>query len=330
MPTYVEKWLPAYSPLAANLPNWKNLYNELNAKILAAGLVSADDGGALDINSVAALPAMGTYAGYKLFAFDDALQSSLPVIVKVEYGVGKIALVDSSGNNTYNTFPRARFSLIVGGAAAPARWPCPTGVDTHSGSPTATLSIVPGRSYIVYSPEKGFFGVVSGAGAYYADYFNSSMRGGVATFFVGRTTDASGTPTADGCVAFGPRLDQMTGDNNINNWRLRNYQPAVGQYVSAGGSPTLESRFWASRIGGVQATRAGSQIQVQKVFYQNPEIKLFPWLVSYNTADIPEGTEFDVEVFPGTMHRFVALGNENSAAPDATASNAAAFAMVFE
>lgn len=330
MPTYVEKWLPAYSPLAANLPNWKNLYNELNAKILAAGLVSADDGGALDINSVAALPAMGTYAGYKLFAFDDALQSSLPVIVKVEYGVGKIALVDSSGNNTANTFPRARFSLIVGGVAAPALWPCPTGVDYHEGSPAVEISIVPGRSYIVYSPEKGFFGVVSGAGAYYTSYSYSNIHGGVATFFVGRTTDASGTPTADGCVAFGPRLDAVAKDNTINNWNLRNYQPAVGQYVSAGGSPTLESRFWASRIGGVQATRAGSQIQVQKVFYQNPEIKLFPWLVSYNTADIPEGTEFDVEVFPGTMHRFVALGNENSAAPDATASNAAAFAMVFE
>jgi len=156
------------------------------------------------------------------------------------------------------------------------------------------------------------------------------MRGSVATFFVGRTTDASGTPTAAGCVAFGPRLDVLTSTNTVDNWALKNYRPAVGQYVSAGGSPTLESRFWASRIGGIQATRDGSRIQVQKVFYQDPEIKLFPWLVSYNTDDIPEGTEFDVEVFPGTMHRFVALGNENSAAPDATASNAAAFAMVFE
>lgn len=330
MPTYTEKWIPAYAPVAADLSNWKALYNEFNAKLLAAGLVSADDGGALNIDAVSALPAMGAYAGYKLFAFNDALQATAPVIIKIEYGVGKMALAYSSGNTPNNTFPRIRISVVFNGNSTPAKWMCPTGYDGHSSSPTTTVTITPGLSYIVYSPEKGFFGVTNGAGAYHTEYYADITRGGVATFFVGREPDAAGAPTANGIVVYAPLLDVAAAGGAVNVWGQGNYQPALAQYMSADGTVKLSSRLWASRVGGVESTRVADVIQVQKVFFRNPEIKVFPWLVTYNPGDIPDGTEFDVEVFPGTTHRFVALGNKNSAAPDKTVGELAAFAMVFE
>lgn len=327
---YTEKWLPLYSPLAANLANWKALYNEMNAHIEAAGLIPVDDGGTIEIDDVTILPANNTYAGYRLYAFDDALQDEAPVIIKIEYGCGKIGLTSSSGNPSNAQFPRVRISASVNGNVTEV-WTSPTGYNTQSGSPNHPITILPGSSYIVYDPDKGFFGLCNGADSYYTtNSSNSDMRGAVATFFIGRTSDEHGQPTADGIFSLGPNLIADSSLSYINLWGIGNYQPAKGQYQSTDGSYSTTSDAWAPRVGGIGETRTGGQIQVQKVFYQDPQIKVFPWLVTYSNLDIPDGVEFDVEVFPGVTHRFVALGNRTSLGVDSKTGNKAAFAMVFD
>lgn len=155
-------------------------------------------------------------------------------------------------------------------------------------------------------------------------------RGAVAAFFIGRTSDEYGQPTADGIFSLGPNLIKAASGSYINHWGNGNYQPAKGQYRSTDGSYSITSDAWATRVGGIGGTRIDDQIQVQKVFYQDPQIKVFPWLITYNITDIPDGVEFDVEVFPGVTHRFVALGNQTSLGVDSKIGNQAAFAMVFD
>lgn len=327
MATYTRRWIPTYAP-STDLGDWKDLYKELNSDLLTAGLVSADDEGALDLDDVTGLPSLDNYAGYRLFAFNDELQEDAPVIIKLEYGVGRITTTPNAGNSANDKYPRLRMSVIFNGHAS-TTWKCPVASNTHSNSPANTQAFIPGDSFITVSPERGFFGLVAGADAYYSTYStSSSMRGAVAAFFVGRTCDESGLPTDEGVVIFGPDL-AAEGSAILNHWGNGNYEPMKGQYISADGSVSLIEKNWGSRIGGVSNTMVDGDRIVQNVFYQAPEIRTFPWLVSYKNTDMLIGTEFSLDLFAGGSTNFIALGNRISVGVDAASGNMAALAMVF-
>jgi hypothetical protein len=58
------------------------------AKLLAAGFVKASDTGQIDWVTVARAGVVSTAAGYEIWKFNDALQATVPVYFKVEYGAG--------------------------------------------------------------------------------------------------------------------------------------------------------------------------------------------------------------------------------------------------
>ena len=86
----------------------------------------------------------------------------------------------------------------------------------------------------------------------------------------------------------------------------------------------------AARVGGNEAPVISGQVNVQEMFYAAPELKPFPWMVTYTQNGLPEGTEFDIEVFPGTTHKFVGLGNETNIGTDPIIGQRGAIAMLFE
>lgn len=62
----------------------------LDAALIACGLVLAGDTGQLDPTTVTK-PAAAGVAGYRIYRFNDALQATKPVFIKVQYGVAAIS-----------------------------------------------------------------------------------------------------------------------------------------------------------------------------------------------------------------------------------------------
>lgn len=322
---YTRKWVPPTIPLRNDLPAWKLICQDIHDALLLAGLTQTATAGQLDIAGVAALPADGSYAGFREYAFSDALQATAPVILKLEFGCG------TEGLASYYLYVRGRTIRVRGtvtfkGVASRAFvWPQENNV--NSASVTAQLTNF-GTSYLSYDPAKGFLGFVYGAGSRNKPYIYSdgSYYGASLTIFLQRDTGANGTPNANGLAIYSPSLPRQ---DVMNLWTDGILPPAYCQYLTESGASASYTTM-ATRIGGAQAPVIPGKVNVQEMFYAAPELKPFPWMVTYTHNGLPEGTEFDLEVFPGTTHKFIGLGNETNIGTDAIIGQRGAIAMLFE
>lgn len=328
---YCKKWIPPTIPLRDNLTAWKTLFTDLHDNMIAAGLVQTDTVGQLDFDDVTALPADGSFAGFREYAFDDALQATAPVLIKIEFGCGMEGLlVSSSTTNRRTRTPRVRTVISFSGQES-ISFQCPQALNTSGGNTSQPIS--EGISYISHQPSKGFFGFVYGAGSRNKPF--AGTQGGYygATFscFIQRTTDEYGNPTPNGLMIYAPNLTE----NAANNlWTSGNLQGAYSQYID-GDEAVGASQATAMRLGGNANSVHDGEILVQQVFCMSKKDRIaFPWIVSYaaehGAHSIPEGTEFMLEVYPGTESRFVALGNETSISTDYPSYQRSGIAMLFE
>lgn len=79
-----QRNLPSYLGGDADFRAWGS---GIAAQLTAIGLVRAADTGQIDWTTVARPAAVNTYAGYEVWRFNDALQATRPVFIKLEYGV---------------------------------------------------------------------------------------------------------------------------------------------------------------------------------------------------------------------------------------------------
>lgn len=79
--------LPSYNSDDATWRTWAQGIHDL---LIAAGLTQTADTGQINLTT-APRPAANAFAGFEIFRFSDALQATLPVFIKVEYGTGGAA-----------------------------------------------------------------------------------------------------------------------------------------------------------------------------------------------------------------------------------------------
>lgn len=323
---YTKKWIPPTIPLRDNLPAWKTLFQDVHDNLLLAGLVQTATPGQLDISGVGVLPADGSYAGFVEYAFDDALQATTPIVIKLEYGCGVEGLYSYGGASNRSRTPRIRATVTCNGKTS-STFACPQSFQV-SGSGTSQLTAV-GTSWLTYNPAQGFFGCVYGAGSRNKPFADNagSYYGATLTLLVQRSTDAAGQPTAAGVSLYTPYLESS---NSSNLWASGVLPPAMGQYIDAATGALPARNDLAVRLGGNSNSVIGGEIQTQQIFSTTPRLKPWPSIVSYNVDDVPAGTEFMLEVFPGAPQNFVALGNETSIGIDALIGQRGAVAMLFE
>lgn len=322
---YVRKWVPPTIPRRDDLPAWKLICQDIHDALLLAGLTQTATAGQLDIAGVAALPADDSYAGFREYAFSDALQATAPVIIKLEFGCGPEGLSTMGSPHCRGRTLRIRGTVTFKGVASRTfYWPQEANT---SGIGTTQLTNY-GTSYLTYDGAKGFLGFVYGAGSRnkpfattIGEYYGASL-----TLFVQRTTASNGTPNGDGLAIYSPSLPI---NNTYDPWPNGVLPPAYCQYLTGSGASASYTTM-ATRIGGAEAPVIPGQVNVQEMFYAAPELKPFPWMVTYTNNGLPEGTEFDLEVFPGTTHKFVGLGNETNIGTDAIIGQRGAIAMLFE
>lgn len=159
---------------AANDAEFRLRVTEYAALLAACGLVQTADTGQIDVATVIK-PAAGVIAGFQVWRFNDQLQATHPIFIKVEYGTSTsssqwmavyfaVGIQTDGAGNFIGAYAR------TGGAAA--------------GSAALNTS-----SYACH--VEGFFGIANRVGAAGSSYVNWG------TFLVCRSCDANGYPTGD-------------------------------------------------------------------------------------------------------------------------------------
>jgi hypothetical protein len=262
--------LPAYFNVDADFRSWGS---GISTALAALGLVQTADTGQINWTTVLK-PTGATAQGYEIWRFADALQSTVPVFFKLEYG-------GSSGV----------------GATGPGLW-LTVGTGTNgAGTLTGQVSGRPnmyanaGKSAGVLLPTY----VCGSTSEFYLatnvdTYIGSTNFGFFAS--VARTKDTSGTNTSDGAVL----MACWGGGANIQ------IVPPMPAPVSNSSSiwPTVAPMFFQRWPSGT--------IEMCPVILAVPGNWRFSRICVTPAYDLPAAGSFTATIFGGT-HTYMALGN---------------------
>lgn len=155
---------------------WRTWATALSTVLRGCGLVKTADTGQVADFSAAVRPAASTAAGYEIFRFNDAMQATAPLFLKVEYG-------------TSVTPTRPAYWVTVGRGS--------DGAGAITGGLLARTQLsrggdAPGQVDTFASHGEGWLTIAANAGG--------TADGGV-PFLLDRVRDDAGVPTAEGFLA---------------------------------------------------------------------------------------------------------------------------------
>lgn len=326
---------------STSLALWKAHYLELHDWLLAAGWVQTADTGQLDIDGIVSSPAKDVYIGYRMYEIDDDLSAlGYKIHMKIEFG----AYTESSTANYHNgTTPSLYVSLghkTDGAGNLLSHSESPLGIvsgrvrQPQSANATANSSSF-GRpqyayNYVCRNEEKGFYGFVFYANGRGANWYHISSPYNAASFalFIQRSLNDAGEVTNDGfstymprSVSSGSRWPTYQQDNSIYN---------LSHNFVYDSNTVYDSHTTSVRLGGSHAPPVSDGVQLNNGNTAlRGRLRTNPNLIVYRSADLPEGQEFEVEVAPGDVRNFIALGPGTGMNPDVFGNNNS-FAMLFE
>lgn len=245
------------------------------AMLAAIGLVRVPFAGEIDPSTVAAPTTSNTIKGYEIWRFDDALQATAPVYLKVGYGR------DSTSN--------FRLSLSVGTGT--------NGAGALTGAVTPALVMDIGSySATVYATY------VSGDSGrlllrFWPDLTPTSMN----LLSVERLPSATGQPSGDGIVAW-RSFDQYFNEAHS----IRFADGRVDSYTSA---PCLISTTHPGSSGAVDAD---VPLYPVRAWVGRRETRPLHSLLAYLGADIAPGNLIAVTCWDGVVRRYLPLGISTS------------------
>lgn len=256
---------------------------EFNGGLTAVGLTQTSDTGQINWSTVTRAVS-GAVAGYEIWQFTDSLQSTVPVVFKIEYG----------SNSSANSVPQIWITVGTGSNGSgtitnilTARVQCNVSGATVVGTSTNFVS------KFVFNPTYGFFGVV---------FKEKSLTStGVTAVFdvrICRTVDQStGLPTNIGFNLFmrngnansaAPTSMSATFANGFTSTGITN-----NYYVIPGG-PTNTL---------LNGTPGSAQVFRPKFIYPQ-ELSVSQWGICVAT-ELPAGTQFPSRLIGSTTLNYI-------------------------
>ena len=248
--------------------------SELSAKLAAAGLVNHTDTGQINWTTVTR-PGANTAAGFEIWRFNDSLQATAPIYLKIEYGTFSAATIPN-------------IWLTVG-----------TGTN-GSGTLTGTVS---DRNPICFSsaPTAGNFPSYLCVAANFVGLCWKSGAAGASTgqgfFAVSRTFDAAGAATGDGFFV-------ILGGGSSNSLCLAQSVRTAATAVKYTAS-TLYSIVPMQVVGSL----VDADFQVYPVLGIAPRAFVLPTLAAVIASEVPAGTTFDVAMVGATARTLLSVGS---------------------
>ena len=255
--------------------------SDIAAKLAIAGLVQTPDTGQVNWATVAR-PAASAYGGYEVWRFNDTLQGSAPVFIKIEYG---------ASNNQTTPAIRVTVSSGTNGAGTPTGLVSAALTNYASGILVTNANITNFPSYATHTA--GFFALVfkSGAGAGALTLF---------AFKVQRTTNNSGVPTPEAVLLVGC---------GAGNQATVAAPASLINYVTSSVNNTLDGAdvgFVPSRASSSILT-AGPQMFLHWVLV--PTQKPMVGSGAYILSEVALGSEHDLVLVGTTPRHYLAVGN---------------------
>lgn len=248
---------------------------ELFNAFIAAGLVQTADTGQLAVPVAVPRPNNGVFAGYWIFRFNDTLQATSPIFIKIEPG---------RGNNGHSTRARAQIgtgSDGAGGITGSVGWVY------FISETTSTPSASPAPTYLNH--DEGFFGLIYKAGG---------VSSGAGFLAVCRTTDDAGAPTGSGVFA--------VGKFNTNS------SYAISGVFGAFSASTTDGSHCCPAFPSASSA-IGSDFQAYKVYGVYPNTRIVPQLVAVLKSELPVGnTTGPIEIMDGVFRNYIGGGDASS------------------
>lgn len=255
--------------------------SELSARLGAIGLVQTADTGQVNWVTVTR-PGLNVAAGYEIWRFNDSLQGTAPIFIKVEYGTG-------SGN-----------------AQAPMVWITVGTGSNGSGTITGTVSDrvttsstnSPATNAVTNYPS--FACGVDGAVWVSTKYGAPAATRGFTSFAVIRTCDNAGSPTGDGFVVYAG-ASGSTAQSQIQAQAIRTASPATVFTRDVNG-------FVSMIVHGLATTVTTSgDTQASLHWMPTPEVRPVFAACGLATAESTYGASFATTLVGSTPRTYVSI-----------------------
>ena len=296
---------------------------DLRQTLIGCGLVQTADTGQFDSSTFVWSSKGDQYNSsvevtYLMFRFDDALQASAPIFVRI----GILAC-----------FGNASIGYALGGKVDVGSSTNGSGTITGTSATVQTAigycldsDYTSGRSYqsfASYSKNKGFAGLVFNAGKHDSEY---TMYFSPIAFFIERVPDATGAPTADGFTVWGNNQIYNYNSGFCSSDTYGNVRVMAGTTLMANGFNSGESLntvpyFSASDL-------VSGDVFVLHAYHSTPKPVRSNGLCAVRHG-VSKGTEFDLHVYGTESSRFVAMDFTCALRPCA-ADTRAKVAFLFE
>lgn len=247
--------------------------------LTGAGLVRTSDTGQVNEASVNR-PSTNAWAGYAIFRFNDALQATAPIYLRIQFGTG------SSG-----AYPGISIQMGTGTNGAGTL----TGLVTQehiirANSFPGTATDYPSRAV----HTAGFAAIAFKIGG-----LSATSHAGLG-FIVQRTVNSSGSPTAEGAMLIGPPAGTGSATSHGQMHRL---------VFSTALAPDPISTEWLGRAHGALAdSRVGLSPQAFHHWIALPKIKPLIGSIGFLRGEVPLLAEASLAMVGTTPRNYLCLG----------------------
>lgn len=265
--------------------------SEFAVKLAAAGLVQTADTGQVNWVTVTR-PGTNTEGGYEIWRFNDSLQATAPIFIRIGYGTGGTA-----------TTPRMQFTVgtssngtgTIGGTALT------TARTAGGGAPASTVTAYQS----LMCATTGFFGFAWKIGG-------STALVPMHWFFINRTCDATGAFDIEGSMVFWGvgQTGQFTA------YQFLRYAATAAAFTARTGATEIPVV-----VPGIPTSSlVGSDNQAYLWWSATPRVKPVLGVCTIVRSEVSVTSTFTVTLVGSTPHTYIAVGQACNADPTATAA----------
>ena len=262
--------------------------------VSVCGVTQTTDTGQINTSTVTRAGTTNTAAGYVILKFNDTLQATVPVFIKLEFGSG----------STATTSPQMWITIGAGSNGSGTL----TGITTTrvavGNGQLAASAVVSYTSRFVYNSTYGYLGM---AWKQNSDA-TSGANGFKAGFVVFRSNDTSGNPNSDGvCVI--TNSSTATGQNNTQCMQCIGFAAGAAYPPTvANGTQFLGSNGANGFPFGLTTSTSGGNSYTVPVLYMTPIVAVSAFNTCPLMSEAAVGSSFSEAVVGSTALTFLSCG----------------------
>lgn len=248
--------------------------------MIGAGFIQTTDTGQINFATVLKPTAVSTSAGYAMYRFADTLQTTAPIFIKIEFGMG----------STLDTTFGWRLGVATGTDGA-------GGIGGFLFIQTGWIS----QAQSSYTGINNTWACHTAGVGWLAFHYESTSIGSMFGFAISRTMDDAGAPSGEGISVYIKAISSNQGTVSLLRFVPT---PTVILNQNASQSP-------CAFPFGLTDYKVGVDIQFFPHWTAAPKVRLNPYMFSYINADLTHASPITTTVIDGTSRTYMPLAGQS-------------------